>query len=66
MKSIQYKFILLFVLLASCFTQLLGADKDHEKKGLSADGPYLLYPEEGGFRAVAVDTAGCLNDRTKN
>lgn len=64
MKSIQYKFILLFVLLTSCFTQLSGADKDHEEKKLSADGPYLLYPEEGGFRSISVDMAGCLNDQT--
>lgn len=64
MKSIQYKFILLFVLLTSCFTQLSGADNDHEKKTLSADGPYLLYPEEGGFRSISVDTVGCLNDQT--
>lgn len=68
MKSIQYKFILMFVLLASCFTQLSGAgnghDKDYEKKALSVDGPYLLYPEEGGFRSISVDTAGSLNDQT--
>lgn len=64
MKSFQYKFILLFVLLASCLTQLSGADKKQEKHKLSADGPYLLYIADGGFRSISVDTAGLLNDQT--
>ena len=64
MKSFQYKFILLFVLLASCLTQLSGADKKLEKHKLSADGPYLLYTADGGFRTISVDTAGLLNDQT--
>ena len=64
MKSYQYRFIWLFVLLISCLVQLSGADKKHEKRALSIDGPYLLYTAEHGFRSVSVDTAGFLNDQT--
>lgn len=64
MKSYQYRFIWLFVLLISCLVQLSGADKKHEKRALSTDGPYLLYTAEHGFRSVSVDTAGFLNDQT--
>lgn len=66
MKSFQYKFIVLFVLLTSCFVQLSGADKKYKEKveSLSADGPYLLYNADGSFRSVSVDTAGNLNDQT--
>lgn len=64
MKSYQYRFIWLFVLLISCLVQLSGADKKHEKRAFSTDGPYLLYTAEHGFRSVSVDTAGFLNDQT--
>lgn len=38
MKSFQYKFILLFVLLTSCFVQLSGADEKGQKvSGESGD-----------------------------
>lgn len=62
MRPFQYKFISLFVLLATCFTQLLGADDKHEIRTLVTDGPYLLYTGGTGFRMISVDTAGCLND----
>ena len=65
MKSFRYKFIVLFVLLTSCFGQLSGADKKYKDKVglLSADGPYLLYNADGSFRSVSVDTAGNLDDK---
>lgn len=66
MKSLQYKFVLLFVLLVSCFTQLLGADNRLTGKveTLSPDGPYLLYTDGGGFRTISVDKKGHLKDKT--
>ncbi len=69
MKSFQYKFILLFVLLTGCFVQLSGADKKDKKHPakveiLSPDGPYLLYTDDGGMRSISVDKKGHLLDKT--
>lgn len=67
MKQLRLYCLLLIVCLASANTVSVKADilyKDDEKEALTADGPYIIYNQDGTARIITVTPKGKITDKT--